>query len=326
MKTTKRLMLAAVAIATTAGVSLAQSYYDDDIYFNPSKDKDKNIEQTKKTVNETSAVVYRQVTTDYPAADTYTVETSSTRDIDEYNRRGIFSTVSTEADTTVTTGDFENTRIIEKYYNPNIITDSNDSDLVELYYAEPAEVNIYLTIPGYWGWNYPLYSSYWGWSSLYWGGWYNPWSWAWGPAWNWSWAWSPAWSPAWSWGWGPSWSWGGPAYNNPRHPGAGRQPVYSRSGNSLSRSSVSSGRTGRQATTTRTTGRRPGISGNNSTSRSSNIQGTQNSNQQNNSYTRPGRNNSNPTYNQGSTNSSRSGFSSGGGSRSSGGSSGRGRH
>ncbi len=86
-----------LALALCAAASLnAQSYYDD-IYFNPDKDKDKNIEAAKKAAEQrknaparTNGYILYPVE-DYPAADTYTVTGGGVnRSVDEYNRRGVF--------------------------------------------------------------------------------------------------------------------------------------------------------------------------------------------------------------------------------------------
>ncbi|MDE7460560.1 MAG: hypothetical protein K2M85_05675, partial [Paramuribaculum sp.] len=175
------------------GIVSAQGYYDDDIYFNPAKDKDKNIEQAKKAVSQRPAqtVVYQFA--DYPAADTYEVSGTSTRSVDDYNRRGIFAYPDTTATDSTSSEAFAYTRRIEKFYNPDVVTSSKDSELAGYYYAEPANVNIIINQPyaGYWG--YPSWSAWYG-SPWYWD---SPWYPSWGPSWSW------AWSPSWAWGWGP---------------------------------------------------------------------------------------------------------------------------
>ena len=66
----------------SVGVCRAQGYYDDDIYFNSSKDKDKNVELAKKQAEEakkrTSNGYILYPVADYAAADTYAPEGSST--------------------------------------------------------------------------------------------------------------------------------------------------------------------------------------------------------------------------------------------------------
>ena len=150
----------------------------------------------------------------YPAADTYNFDSGSTRSVDEYNRRGIFA----PADTTVSDAmqradslaavDFNCTRQIERYYNPDVVVGSSDADLAQLYYSQPANINIIINTPGYYDWGWPYYSPYspWGWSySSYWG-----WNSYWGPSWNWAWGPGWGWGPSWSWGWWPGWGPGAP--------------------------------------------------------------------------------------------------------------------
>ncbi|MDE5820998.1 MAG: hypothetical protein K2H63_00760 [Paramuribaculum sp.] len=321
----------------SAGVCRAQGYYDDDIYFNSSKDKDKNVELAKKQAEEakkrTSNGYILYPVADYAAADTYAPEGSSTISVDEYNRRGIFGrdTVSSKLKSGELQ-DFAYTRQIEKYYNPAIVVGSDDAQLADLYYAQPANVNIYVNTPSYGYWGYP-YS---------WGGWYDPWYsgyWGynyWGPAWSWgpSWSWGPAWSwgPSWSWGpawsWGPSWSWAPARPYNPRHPGVTghSRPSYGVANRPGSNSHFNNNGYRPAYNSNRHNGAvsRPAYNGNSNSN-----------NRDNNSYSRPGRNNnSNNSYrnnsnnnsyrsNSGSYRSSGGSFNSGG-SRSSGG--GRGRH
>ena len=342
---TKRLMAALIVAAPLACAS-AQVNFDDDIYFNPSKDKDKNIEAAKKLKQlekqrRANAVILYPVE-DYPAADTYAAEGSSTRSVDEYNRRGVFGKNKATGDTlTMSAKEFEqfsNTRRIERYYNPAIVTASGDADLEQLYYAEPAEVNIYVNAPGYSYWGYPYWSNYWGgWYSPWYGpGWYSPWygpSWAWGPSWSWSWGWGSSWGWGYDPWWGPAWGggWSRPYYN-PRHPGAVHRPSASRPSTYRPRTGIRPGRhqgTGNYRPSTGGSYRRPSApSGNYRPSGGNN----NNNNQNYNNYTRPGRNGSGDSYRQhsgGSTYRQSSGGSfrsNSGGGRSTGGGGGRGRH
>lgn len=204
--------------------TLAQDY-DDDIYYNPSKPA---VPQKKsKTIKYTP-------TPDYPAADTYSQAyqsatagvTSNMRDIDEYNRRGIFAPVDT-ADARVvnadTLGDFLYTRRIEAFHNPDVVTSTGNQDLIDYYYSQGYQqglddgtvtnITVNSVDPFWWpGYNWYGYPG-WRWRVGY----YDPWywnSWAWGPSWSWgwgpSWSWGPSWG--WDWGWGPSWH---PGWHNP---------------------------------------------------------------------------------------------------------------
>lgn len=237
----KRIFTFLAGTLVAAGAVSAQSYFDDDIYFDASKASKPVQKATKKSNNKTAVVVY-----DYPSADNYTVNGTRTISVDDYNRRGIFATDSLTADTTAT--DFAYTRRIEQFYNPQIVSGSGDEELANIYYMEPDQVNIYVNTPSaYWGYDYfypynawasPYwYNNYWRWNSAwYWGSWYDPyWAWGWGPSWAY-----PGWSPGWGPGWGyPGWGWGGPVYTGPRrapnllagrHPGVGSAARPSSSG------------------------------------------------------------------------------------------------
>lgn len=180
----KRIFTFLAGTLVAAGAVSAQSYYDDDIYFDASKASKPAQKTAKKNNNRTAVVVY-----DYPSADNYTVSGTRTISVDDYNRRGIFATDSLTADTTAT--DFAYTRRIEQFYNPQIVSGSGDEELANIYYMEPDQVNIYVNTPSaYWGYDYfypynawasPYwYNNYWRWNSAwYWGSWYDPY-WAWG--------------------------------------------------------------------------------------------------------------------------------------------------
>ncbi len=233
----KRFTLMIVAVMAFCAAN-SQSYYDDDIYYDASKaPKEKTVKPVRSSGSNTQYYTYPGVVVaEYPSADNYTVNGTRTISVDDYNRRGIFATDSLSNDTTAT--DFAYTRRIEQFYNPEIVSASGDKELAGIYYAEPAQVNIYVNTPSsYWGYDYfypsyaSWYSPYWspGWrwnSPWYWNSWYDPywsWNWGWGPSWNWGWgpSWGPSWGwgPSWNWGWDPSWGWSRPY--NPRHPGAG---------------------------------------------------------------------------------------------------------
>ena len=179
----KRFTFFMASALAAVGVMSAQSYFDDDIYYNPAKATKKPVTTNNSSAKKNTVIVY-----DYPSADTYTVNGTRSISVDDYNRRGIFATDSLSADTTAT--DFAYTRRIEQFYNPEIVSGSGDKELANIYYMEPDEVNIYVNTPtSYWGYDYfypysawtsPYwYNNYWRWnSSWYWGSWYDPyWSW-----------------------------------------------------------------------------------------------------------------------------------------------------
>ncbi|MCM1451077.1 MAG: hypothetical protein NC102_02360, partial [Clostridium sp.] len=234
-------MLAAAALMALPAIAFAQDYYDDDIYHDSSKDK-KPVNVAKpavRTVYQYSGVA------DYPAADTYYVNTGSTRNVDEYNRHGQFLVADSVPADSASRDYFAATRRLEAFHNADIVSGSKDEELQQYYYSEPqTSVNVYVVNDP---WAFPYWSNswYWGWGGPSWSiswGWRNPWFydpyWAWGP----SWGWGPSWS--WSWGWGgPGWGgpvWGGPAWgwggNVPARPVTGigssgvHNPTYSGAG------------------------------------------------------------------------------------------------
>jgi hypothetical protein len=201
--------LAAITLLGLPMLASAQDY-DDDIYYNPSKSKKTTTTTTKKTTQQQYVSL-----PDYAAAGTYSYNSGSTRDIDEYNRRGAYTvdTTAVSADS-ASVGEFGYTRRIERFHNPDVVVNSGDSDLIDYYYSTEASssngttINVYVVDdPYYYGaWRSPYYRfNRWGW--------YDPWYWdTWGPTWSLGWGWYDPWY-SWSWGWGPSfsfgWGWGG---------------------------------------------------------------------------------------------------------------------
>ena len=167
----KRNYLLILASVLTPLLVSGQSYYDDDIYYNPSKVKKTEKREVKKQKTEETA--------DFEEP-TYQVYTSNPRDVDEYNRRGAYkvSADTISADTVVANPDvFQYTERMERFDNPTIVVSSDDSRLKELYYAD--NVNIYVGTPSvtwsiggfYDPWYSPCYRSSW---------YYNSWDWSFG--------------------------------------------------------------------------------------------------------------------------------------------------
>ena len=186
--------LVAMAFLAMPVMAVSQDF-EDDIYYNPSKEK-KTAKPDKKT---TPSIKYVP-TPDYPAADTYTYNSASTRDVDEYNRRYTTVAVDTAArDSAYTADSFAYTRRIERFHNPDVVTSSGDDQLIDYYYSQPdaaSSVNIYVNTDPYLGWGtYPYYGyrpyySYYG---------YHSW-------WNWGWAYDPwYWGTSLAWGYDPYW-------------------------------------------------------------------------------------------------------------------------
>ncbi len=200
-------------LALGAGSVLQAQDYDD-IYFDASKST--GAVKTKVETPAKTVAVYGEVPDKYKvvAKSNYRVE----RDEDEYNRRVTYEPeyeVDINGDTIYISNDsiyddeaFANTRLIERFYNPDIVILSDDDDLVELYYDESPTIN--LIVGSDWGWNYYYPSYYWGWG--YGNYWYDPWypiwyrpSWyGWYGLYGWSWH-----GPS-LWGWPYRPYWGGP--------------------------------------------------------------------------------------------------------------------
>ena len=209
VKIMKYRIFTLLGLLALGGGSFLQAQDYDDIYYDASKSKPTTTVVTPaKTV-----AVYGDV------AETYKVAAKSNyrdeRDVDEYNRRGAYdpSNISYEVDINGDTiyylGDsisdeaFANTRLIERFYNPDIVILSDDDDLVELYYDESPSVSLIIGsdwgygsywssyYPWYsWGSYYPWYTSYWPYYSYYhwgWGyGYYRPWYYHGPHLWGWS--------------------------------------------------------------------------------------------------------------------------------------------
>ena len=123
----KRIIFALAGIVATTTAVNAQSYFDDDIYYDASKATKKT--QPKK-VTQTYTTPSTVIVAEYPAADTYTVRGTRSISVDDYNRRGIFASDSLTNDTTAS--DFTYTRRIEQFYNPEIVSGSGDAELANI--------------------------------------------------------------------------------------------------------------------------------------------------------------------------------------------------
>lgn len=292
-------MIALLLIGSYSTIATAQDYYDDDIYYNPSKAKTKEKKSTKANSNSNVIIV------DYPAADTYIVTGDGVNiDIDTYNRRGVFANDSINATSTVNSENFECTQQIERFYNPDVIVESQDETVAQIYYATPAtDVNIYVGSPS-WGFGYyPYYSSPWYWGTphswWYYNSWaYNPWYWDYGPYWSY---------PSWYWGYGGYY----PYYHPPHHHGIAYHPGPSRPGGNYRPSGYHSGRTNNYRPGSTSNMHRPGSANNGYRNESSGGnyrpgRGTNRSNSSNKSYRSNNEsNNGNNSYRPSSKNSSR---------------------
>lgn len=239
--------LASLALCAALGgfAAMAQGYYDDDIYYDASKAEKETKASSKKVPagqsasrNQRGAQYYYDGAQyvpwnnvgDYQAADTYNVNGSSTRDVDEYNRRNVNPQPKERVDS-ITLGQFEemsNTRNLARFHGSQEAQAAyaeNAAYADEYYgggngYVNPGQsqtvINLNVVDPFY---SYP-YARPWYWNSW---GYYDP---FWGP----SWSYYPSWSWSWSWGWGgpgwggwyPGWgpSWGG-YYPRPHYTSSG---------------------------------------------------------------------------------------------------------
>ena len=251
MRTYQKLMMLAAALLTAGTVAVnAQDFYYDDIYGESPKAKKKTGKATQ----------------------TEATPSSSTRNVDEYNRRGSYKPVAGTSSVDSLGDNFEYTRRIERFYNPDVVSDADDPEVAYLYnysndeladatHKSPATINIYVDNSDPWNnfWSPYYYSSAWAWATT--PGYYNPWwhynyAWGYGPYWSLNWGWNHHWG--WDWGWGPSWSWGpgwGPSWGwapLPPHPGHGpswsgnrpTSPGAWRPGNRNPNSSIRPGGTG----------------------------------------------------------------------------------
>lgn len=261
MKRLLTKLIPSLVIAMLAGTTaVAQGYYDDDIYYDASKARkekqEKALEAARKAAR--SNYIPSQPVADYAGSDTYVVDTRNTRDVDEYNRRYSVSPSGKELTDSIsldqlTQGDFANTRRIERFSNPDVVTETGDGDFIDYYYSEAAQPQTTVIINNIDPWAYNPWSWRYNWA-------YNPWyygyydPWYVGPSWSWSWGWGPSWS--WSWGWGGGWC---PGWNHPgwHYPSYG--PVWS--GNNWRPSSPGASRPHvAGGVTPSTPGRRPGNS------------------------------------------------------------------
>ena len=149
LKNTSRILVASALFCLSAGVVSAQSYYDDDLYYDASKAPKKPKTEKKAPAApsygngayqaaqsgagmtaQPSALYYYDgadyVPWDnvgqYSAADTYIPTGGSTRDVDEYNRRTP-ATTSVETPDSITLQEFEDmsaTRNLARFDNSGV--------------------------------------------------------------------------------------------------------------------------------------------------------------------------------------------------------------
>ena len=197
----KYRVLALFGVLALSAGSILQAQDYDDIYYDASKST--GTVKTKVMTPVKTVSTYGEVPDKYKVAahSNYRVE----RDEDEYNRRGpayepVGFEVDINGDTIYFDNDsiyddeaFANTRLIERFYNPDVVILSTDDELVELYYDESPTVN--LIIGSNWG-----YSTYgWGFDA------YSPWYTGFGHPW-WYYSYTPYGHYYWGLDWGFGWA------------------------------------------------------------------------------------------------------------------------
>lgn len=222
----KYRIFALLGVLALGAGSLLQAQDYDDIYYDASKSTTTGTKAKNKSSK--TAVIYGEVPEQYKVAaqDNYRLE----RDVDEYNRRGAYAPgyeIDINGDTiyeidingdTIYEEAFANTRLIERFYNPDVVILSDDEELVELYYDESPSVN--LIIGSDWGstygwnsywdsWTAPWYSwNAWSWYDPWYRPWYNPWYNPWRYSyyggfysnyWHWGWHYTPWYRTGWGW-------------------------------------------------------------------------------------------------------------------------------
>ncbi|MDE6337645.1 MAG: hypothetical protein K2L34_13860, partial [Muribaculaceae bacterium] len=104
-----QLILSGLLFMTTSTM-LGQSYFDDDIYYNPNKDK-----------SQTTATKKQKKQSNY-------IANMADMDVDLYNRRDQYyvTPIDTIGRSVENGEDFVYTQQIQKYYNPTIVVDNAD--------------------------------------------------------------------------------------------------------------------------------------------------------------------------------------------------------
>lgn len=180
-------MLMIIALAPMA---IADNYFDDDIYYDASKAK----KNKKREVVITKTPEVSKIESEFLEVD-YNTYNGLMRDVDEYNRQGVYSTYSDTlgSDSILNMDGYTYTNRIERFYNPEVVSGSGNQELINSYSENQPVVNIYVDsfwnpYPSWsWGysypwysWNYTFYTGVWNpyWTSYRWyNPWYNPWYW-----------------------------------------------------------------------------------------------------------------------------------------------------
>lgn len=212
--------------ASMLSPSMAQSYYiEDDIYYTPG-DENPIIEQ-KKREKEAATVTTTTVTT----TTTTTTGAPAERDVDEYNRRGSYSTDDSYTDDNTVTGttftyqsdevapgdtvyiqpeegyylndfngslnDYEYTIRIHRFYDPRYAINISDPAYTDIYFLDSNDWNVY--IEGNYAWVTPTWTNPWYWNYMWAPYSYSSWAWRWNYGWT-SWGFYDPWYYSYGWG------------------------------------------------------------------------------------------------------------------------------
>lgn len=235
----KGLLLSLMAVCYFSVATYAQ---DDDVYFVPSRNADK---QQREEAN-TSHPTYSD-NTGHAASNWAEGRGNGQWDVDQYNRRGSYrDSIAADSSALASVPDTASAYVYE---------DADATYTVRLIRFHSPRVGIYVSSPYYdsffydpfwadfWPYNYWTWNSWYGWGYAAWGpwsfGWYDPWY---GPYWGWNHWWGWHYGPAWG-GWYPHYPYPGTHWaGNARRGPTGGYVAYSRGG--AGRGRISSSRYG----------------------------------------------------------------------------------
>ena len=222
-----RLLILSASVSCVAAFNAAAQGYDD-IYYDSSKEDEVTVKKEEKSPEvHVVDMSDRDIVADYFTADQtagWEGNIVDMRDVDEYNRQGDYylaqaaATDTVPADTLAVGGNgdtFQYTERIRRFHDPDVIAESDDEELVNLYVYTRPDVNIIVGSPT------TAYVSPWGatvsfGSSVWYDAWIDPWyydTWYYDP-----WYYRPYWYYSyrpWYWSW--SWGWGVPYYAHHHH-------------------------------------------------------------------------------------------------------------
>ena len=210
-----RLLILSASVSCVVAFNAAAQDYDD-IYYDSSNDDVATVKEEKAHEAQVVDVSDNDLVANYFTADQtagWKGNVVDERDVDEYNRQGDYYAAQSEMADTVaadtvdisSNGDtFQYTERIRRFHDPDVIAESDDEELVDLYVYTRPDVNIIVGTPT------TTYVSPWGatvsfGSSVWYSTWVDPWyydTWYYDP-----WYYRPYWYYSyrpwyWSWGWG----------------------------------------------------------------------------------------------------------------------------